>query len=225
MSKKKKLRREFRNRGRSARYQNMVQISSSPSVNKSLLTQEDLSSQLHITASAINHHILKVRSIIKKYDPIRLLLYSYGSTMWLIRGKLSEAEYGEEENMAFRLTEYIFNTIVSTPLIDSLLQRVDEDEWNTLFNEFTNLFRETFSYFLLESMISKSDDNDAIERDFIHFQEKMRWVGIRGDRYMLNDTKFLRRFLQPHDEIFRDIYGISIDELIKGFDKIQEALN
>lgn len=225
MKNKKKERRQFRNRGRTLRYENMVQMSSVSSPTKRLADPSEFANQLQLTSNSINENIIKVRNIINKYDPIRLLLYSYGTTMHLIRGKMSEVEYGEEENMAFRLCEYIFNVIVSTPLNDSLVERVDEDEWKLLVSGFTDVFRETCSYFMLESMNNRTDDKESIEGDFIQFQEKMRWIGIRGDRYMLNDVKYLRRFLEPHDEIFKEIYGISVDELLQGFEKIQESLN
>lgn len=58
----------------------------------------------------------------------------------------------------------------------------------------------------------------------IEFRAKSTWVMLRGNRYQALEGEFYRYVLEPRDDVLREVYGASSDDIAEGFQAMVEAL-
>ena len=105
--------------------------------------------------------------------------------------------------------------------------RFDETNWDELFKEVRELYNILIPWFQISRSSyfeDKKEDYDA-DYDSFYAQAEMLWVAVRCDRYFGHDMPHLYDLLRAHDNLFKDLFGISIHKFLKGIENIQFSLS
>ncbi|MEO9090827.1 MAG: hypothetical protein ABI247_10915, partial [Rhodanobacter sp.] len=57
----------------------------------------------------------------------------------------------------------------------------------------------------------------------IEFRAKSNWVMLRGNRYQVLEGEFYRYVLAPHNDVLKEVYGVSADDIAEGFQAMANA--
>jgi hypothetical protein len=58
----------------------------------------------------------------------------------------------------------------------------------------------------------------------IYAAATMHWLGVRKKRHLSLDVPLLRAMLEPQDQVLRDVFGISAEETVAGFERLLTSL-
>ncbi|RGZ20604.1 hypothetical protein DW997_09420, partial [Veillonella sp. AM51-8BH] len=47
---------------------------------------------------------------------------------------------------------------------------------------------------------------------------------VRGDRYPVLDKEYFQLLLEPHEDIFKEIFQLSVESIISGFEALKKSL-
>jgi hypothetical protein len=175
----------------------------------------------------IDGHVQKICSLVRLFHPLRLLQRGYFYYIQKHLGKPSEFDHGPEEIVAVRMVDYIQSIIAAIPQSEINIENFDEGLWNELLNEVTDLYQVlNLPFHICHSAILKTALKDY-DPDFdgFHVQAQMLWTSVRCHRYFIHDMPNLYDLLTPHDDIFREIFGISVNEFLEGIRNIQHSLS
>lgn len=186
--------------------------------------QEKLSEQFQEICQDIDKIVAKIAELVKILPPDRLLHRAVWERARHHLNIKSEVEIGHEAAMSQRMIDYVQSVIVSVSPSNPQESDVTEEMWQAL----KVLVDELFNVLNLQFMICQTASNRKIvghneELDEFYFKAQMFWCNIRGKRYLLHDIPFYKDVLSPHDEILKEIYGIGIDGLVEGLQKIQDS--
>jgi len=175
----------------------------------------------------IDAHVHKICSLVKQFHPLRLLHRGYYYYLEQHLGKPSEFDHGLKEMVAIRMVDYIQSVIAATPSTDVSIENFDEDLWNDLLNEVTDLYNILgLSFHICHSAVLKTKlKNYNPDFDGFYVQAQMLWTSVRCHRYFIHDMPHLYDLLTPHDDVFRKIFGISVNDFLEGIRNIQYSLS
>lgn len=179
------------------------------------------------TVEKINGLVKNIVDIIKRFDPLNILLRAYWDLLASCLGKTAESEFSIEDNMALRTLEYIQSVLASVPPVpESNGQEIDENTWANLTNLISDLYiAVTGEYHFCKSSVSQlNDPSYDRELDGFYIKAQMYWCVIRGDRYAIHDIPHLERLISPHDAVFQELFQISTEDFIKEISKIQYSV-
>lgn len=179
-----------------------------------------------IYCKEINELVLSIREQVQKFDPLVLLQCDYFNLVRLIAGKVSESEYGMEESSALRMLDYIQSVIVSTPGPYNKKDVFDQAAWEKLYETVKTLYSRLTPWFQIarSAFLEANDADYNAEYDSLYSQAEMLWLNVRGDRYSVHEIPHLYDLLAPHDDVFKELFGISIKEFVEGIGRMQSAL-
>ena len=175
----------------------------------------------------IDERVLRIRNLVKRFDPLQLMQCGYFHFAQSALGKASESEYGFDDIPIARMIDYIQSIIVSTPDCNIDETTFDENAWSELFNEVKKLYNILIPCFPIYRSLyyeAKKENYDA-SYDKFYTMAEMLWLSVRCDRYFIHDLPHLYDLLTPHDKIFQEIFGISIHTFLDGIEKIQISLS
>ena len=72
--------------------------------------------------------------------------------------------------------------------------------------------------------LEENDKNYDPQYDGLYTQAEMLWINVRGDRYSVHEIPHLYDLLIPHDEILKELFGVSTKEFVEGIGRMQFAL-
>jgi len=175
----------------------------------------------------INGRVNKIRKLVQGFNPLILLQCSYFHFACSTIGKTSEIEYGFEEMVTARMLDYIQSVIVSTPCSNVNITKFDETAWKELFNEVKSLYDTLIPWFQIyrSAFLEATQKDYDVNYDYFYVQAEMLWLSVRCDRYFVHDMPHLYDLLSPHDEIFNELFGISVNNFLKEIEKIQHSLS
>ena len=202
-------------------------------VSKNLASQEEMrdmheqmAASYDSVVSRIDEATIAIGNIVARYDPLDLLKRAYWlDTVKLIRIE-SEVEMGTEHALALRMLDYVQAVVVSYPPDRAGYRHPTDDVWNDLSARVKELFDLINHSYPFAAWARKKLENSNIDQDhedFI-FKAQLYWVNIRGDRYVNHDVAHLTDVLSPHDDIFRDLFGVSVADIIHSYEKLQNSL-
>jgi len=170
--------------------------------------------------------VSEIRELVSNFEPLTLLQCGFFNFASSSLGKKSEAQYGPDDVVYLRMLDYIQSVIVSTTLNYDGTDKFDQDQWNNLKDKVEELYRLiNLTFHMVHTAHQRlNDPNYDPELDDFKVQAQMLWTSVRGKRYLIHDLPHLRDILTPHDDIVRDLFGISIDLLLKGLESIQTSL-
>ncbi len=174
----------------------------------------------------INELVLSIREQVQKFDPLVLLQCDYFNLVRLIAGKVSESEYGMEDSSALRMLDYIQSVIVSTPGSYNKTDVFDQAAWEKLYETVKTLYSRLTPWFQIarSAFLEANNADYNAEYDSLYSQAEMLWLNVRGDRYSVHEIPHLHDLLAPHDDVFKELFGISIKEFVEGIGRMQSAL-
>lgn len=169
----------------------------------------------------------RMRALILPMPPLELLGYIYAQYMLK---EMSEQDNTAEESEAAGsddlinenqfLLEYVHAVLASAPAPEAV--EFDEARCAALFELSRDLKRQAMLY----AIISSLDTKDGIfgpNTAEVEFRAKSTWVLLRGNRYQVLEGEFYRYVLAPHNDVLKEVYGISADEIAAGFQALADA--
>ena len=99
--------------------------------------------------------------------------------------------------------------------------KLDEAKANELLSVFGE-FRTKTGQFCMVSSVANTANATELQSD-LDFQAKSTWVLIRGHRHQVLEGEFFKFVLSPHDDAFREAYGVGAIEIAEGMQRIANA--
>ncbi|MGG1481071.1 SEC-C metal-binding domain-containing protein [Bacillus smithii] len=175
--------------------------------------------------SKIDNLVHEIRDLVVSYHPLELLHYSYGNMFMSMLGKASEFQYGFEEMVAVRMIDYVQSVIVSNQPTESKYEKVDMEKWLILYEKVSQLYRSLSQYHIYHTAhVMSTDLNFNEEYNSLYVQAQELRTNVRGHRYPVHEIQHHLDLLSPHEEVFQELFNISIKEFLDGLEKIQNSL-
>lgn len=147
--------------------------------------------------------------------------------------KFSEEEIGRlfsnkilgiwDSNELHRYTEYIQSLLVSTSM-EFKNSKLEEDDFKTLKNHLDRIFELTDNYWFTFETI---DSHTEIEKDSnlsLDIIEAQFMYRVRGDRYPVLDKEYFQLLLEPHEDMFKELFQLPVESIIGGFEALKKSL-
>lgn len=169
----------------------------------------------------------RMRELVVAMPPHDLLGYIYAQHMMKSMADQSVTEEQHETagpddliNENQFLLEYVHAVLASdaTPADVAF----DEAKCAELF-EFGRKLREQAMFF---AIVSSADTKDGVfgpNTADIEFRAKSTWVMLRGNRYQVLEGEFYSYVLAPHNDVLKEVYGVSAADIAEGFQAMAHA--
>ncbi len=169
----------------------------------------------------------RMRELIVAMPPHDLLGYIYAQYMMkamadqrVIQG-LNDADSPDDlinENQF--LLEYVHAVLASDVAPADVT--FDESQCAELF-ELSRTLREQAMFFAMASSADTKNGVFGPDTSDIEFHAKSTWVMLRGNRYPVLEGEFYRYVLAPHDDVLKEVYGVSAADIAEGFQSMADA--
>lgn len=173
----------------------------------------------------VDEAVHNLRERILNCDPLHLLQFAQSHMLFNEIGISSEFQQPSFDALAInRFTEYAQSIYVSGSLHITVQANSEENEFNSILQDFINLFHLLHEYYF--SLSAKWTVENKYEKDLIdNVLESQLMYGVRGKRYQFVEKEYFTTLLSPHNEIFKQLFGLSADDIISGIIKLQYALS
>ncbi len=188
--------------------------------------QRTMAQAVPLSAIAIESHIAKIKELVRCFHPLRLMHCAFFDLAGKLANKPSEIDHGREEGNAVRTVEYIQSILCS---VSSTSYPADEDfdmaKWRQLRDEIATLYDKLRTFLFQNSSARKLADSNYDENfEDLYIQAQAMWLDVRGERHQFHDVPHLRDFLIPHDDVFRELFGIPVEEFLGGLKNLEFSL-
>ncbi len=181
--------------------------------------------QLVTITEEVDRIVAELAALVSQFEPLGLLQQSHG---WFIAdaiGKEAEHELGYDSLITLRMLDYVQSVVCATPPAPTQ-RTASSDDWNMLRGMVSELYNWLqLPYFIAATSARRLNDpqfDEAVEQ--IRTPLEMHFLTVRSERYFAHEVPRLRRFLLPHDEILRELFGVGADEIADGLERLQESL-
>lgn len=171
----------------------------------------------------------RMRELIVLMPPHDLLGYIYAQYMMKAMSDQSIAE-GKRQHEADApsdlinqnqfLLEYVHAVLASDVAPADVT--FDEVQCAELF-ELSSELREQAMLFAVVSSAGTKDGVFGPDTADIEFRAKSTWVMLRGNRYQVLEGEFYRYVLAPHDDVLKEVYGVSSADIAEGLQAMANA--
>ena len=169
----------------------------------------------------------RMRELIVAMPPHDLLGYIYAQHMMKAMAHQSVTQ-GQQEadrpdnliNENQFLLEYVHAVLASD--VAPAVVTFDEGQCAELY-ELGCKLREQAMFF---AMATSADIKDGIfgpDTSDIEFHAKSTWVMLRGNRYQVLEGEFYQYVLAPHDDVLKEVYGVSASDIAEGFQAMSNS--
>lgn len=169
----------------------------------------------------------RMRELIVAMPPHDLLGYIYAQHMMKVMADQSVTQ-GQQEadrpndliNESQFLLEYV-HAVLSSDVAPAVLT-FDEGQCAELFELARNLREQAIIF----AMATSADSKDGVfgpDTSDIEFHAKSTWVMLRGNRYQVLEGEFYRYVLAPHDDVLKEVYGVSACDIAEGFQAMSDS--
>lgn len=138
----------------------------------------------------------------------------------------SEADVDDDDAVAMRMIDYVQSIIASAKPAENQREDVTEEEWQTLREKVDKLFREVnLNYQICRTAKAKAEDpnyDDDVEVFF--YKAQIYWCNVRGDRYQVHESAYLRDMFLPHSAVLQELFGLTAEQFIDELTKIWRSL-
>lgn len=176
----------------------------------------------------IDNRVNRICGLVGEFHPLTLLKYGYDEFVAKSIGKTAEVEVDSDVGIALRMIDYIQSIIVSIRKSEiSITEPIDENKWKELYGEVEKLYCQLNTDFHIShtALLKQDSENYDEGYDDFYVEAQMLWANVRGRRYSIHNIPLLRSLLLLHDDIFKELFNISIDKFLDGIKKIQNALS
>ena len=173
----------------------------------------------------INDTISKIAALVRKLPPDELLKRAYWEVAVRHLNKPSEAELTFDDAVSVRMIDYIQSVIASVIPQNEVESDVTEEQWHELRSLVDGLFsRLNLDYQISRTAFNRQRPDYNKEFEEYYYKAQVYWCNVRGRRYLVHEIPFFRDVLSPHDLVLKELYGISIEELLGSLKNIQDSL-
>jgi SEC-C motif len=172
----------------------------------------------------INNHIRASSELVSKMNPVKLLTRGYGEYTALVFGKTAEAELDEIHAIAMRMIDYVQCLVVSTPPHSDGYISITEESWGNLKFHVSSVFNKMIYYFIAATAKRENEPNFDEIWEGISTKAQMNWCFVKGNRHLNYLGIHLKSLLNPHNDIFSALFGITTEDFVGELEKIQISL-
>lgn len=209
-----------------ARFGKNVLVKNNRTPEEQAVYRDSLSEKYSSKYDSITAKVRRLREKILCCDPYRLLIHLRDIAIMGQMNVFSEIDYSHETNVIIHAQEFIQSVFISAELY--LENRVDDENEEGFYDEVVTDFEELYKeiqvfYCYWAAYIQKqyAIDDDKL-KDIV---EAQYMYGVRGNRYQVFELEPIKALLSPHDEILKELFGVSSEEIIQGLDKLRYALS
>lgn len=189
------------------------------------LHHDKLKSMLPELEKEINQCIESIWNKISQADPKALLMCSSDMERVGNFQSLGDMAIAMPNDFPSRPTEYIQSVVASSNVFRDL--KVDKETPESLcmeiISDIEELTRKTQLFILCWACSLEASVKDEEDRKLIVEAQGMYLV--RGDRYQVFQEPFYRPLLNPHNEEFEKIFGLTADDVTAGLMALENALS
>jgi len=209
-----------------ARYGNLNVLQSNLSEEEHKAFIEKLAKEHTQVVEDINKVVLEIRDLVSSVDPVQLLHRNYYFMFSKHIGIKSESDLDTEQITSLRMIDYVQSVIASTNSKSKLIE-INDNFFEELKNKVSCLYGTLGHLYILSrsahQQINNKDFNFKFDAIFV--QALLLWINVRGDRYQIHNNPHLSDLLLPHTDVFYELFSITVEDFIKGLDKIQHSLS
>lgn len=179
-----------------------------------------------VICERINDRVSKICELIDTFDPLLLMQCSYFNFMMAHKGVKSEIEIDKQRALSLRMLDYIQSLIVSLSPSNVKENAFDQNRYDELKNEVDELYSDlNLNYHIAHSAHSQINDPN-FDADYYGFyvDAQLLWVNVRCHRYSYYDIAHLKEMLMPHNDVFTEMFDITITDLIEGLERLEYSL-
>lgn len=118
------------------------------------------------------------------------------------------------------LLEYVHAVLASDAEPDEV--KFDEAQCADLF-ALSSKLKEQAMFFAMGSSVDTKNEDFGPDTADIEFQIMSTWVLLRGNRYQVLEGEFYSYVLAPHDDVFKEVYGVGAIAIAEGFQDMANA--
>jgi len=172
--------------------------------------------------------IEKIQEKLAKVDPLKLFNFLTSMNMMLLMSSdlTTESEISADTSFQLRSVEYVQSLFVS--MEHDKINEIDEDKQETIYHEIANHCLELYSkmplfytYWAAQQQITEKLTPE--DEEYIIFAQMMSQV--RGEQYQAFRIPILKELLLPHENLLKEIYGLSVPEIISGLTVLEKNLS
>ncbi|WP_409290636.1 SEC-C metal-binding domain-containing protein [Peribacillus sp. SCS-37] len=176
------------------------------------------------TYKKIDAMVKDIRDLVSKCAPLHLLAHGYYGMFFSMLGKTSEFQHNFDDTVAVRMVDYIQSLIVSSAP-QTEVESQEQEIIDELSIKVSELYRNLNYFHLTRSAYLKEHNPDYdYEYDTLYVQAQQLRTSVRGDRYPVHEISHFRDLLTPHNDVFVELFNLSMDEFLVGISKIQFSL-
>ena len=172
----------------------------------------------------IDNHIAEAAIIVSKFYPLEILQRAYVECTAKSIGKISEVEFTSEDALSRRMLDYGQCLIVSVCPSDEGYGHLTDEAWNKLKEHIEGIYNNLLPYFISSSAQRKTTKKIEDEHEEFYTKAQMYWSMVRGEKHINHMTTHLEVLLIPHNDIFTNLFGITVSDFIYELKKIRDAL-
>lgn len=176
----------------------------------------------------IDGFIKEIVTVIQEHDPLELMLRAYWDMFYACFLKQTdEPGIAFDDNTAQRTLEYIQSVIVSIPSkADAIGKPISEEDWAKLTDLISDMYICLISEYQIHRTAYRKLNDLDYDSELDEFQVKamMYWCTVRGNRHPFHDIPHLKALLEPHEEVFQELFSINVKTFLEEVGKIQISL-
>ena len=169
-----------------------------------------------------------IQEKLAKVDPLKLFNFLTSMNMMLLMSSdlTTESEISADTSFQLRSVEYVQSLFVS--MEHDKTNEIDEDKQEAIYHEIANHCLELYSkmplfytYWAAQQQITEKLTPE--DEEYIVFAQMMSQV--RGEQYQAFRIPILKELLLPHENLLKEIYGLSVPEIISGLKVLEKNLS
>lgn len=169
-----------------------------------------------------------IKEKLAKVDPLTLFnfLTSMNSMMLMSPELTTESEIPADISFQLRSVEYVQSLLVS--MEHDKANEIEEDKQEAVYHEIANHCLELYSkmplfYMYWAAQQQKMGELSPEDEEYIVFAQMMSQV--RGEQYQAFRIPILKELLLPHDALLKELYGLSVADIIAGLSVLEKNLS
>ncbi|MBS0968161.1 SEC-C domain-containing protein [Nissabacter archeti] len=166
----------------------------------------------------------EMRTLIASMPPEDLIGYIYAQFMMHAAFDNQHKNTPETKDLVNDnqfLLEYV-HAVLATDIAPKEMS-FDEKKCSYLFSLSRDLCHKAMLYAIASSLEAK-DSIFGPDTSTIEFHSKTAWVMLRGNRYQVLEEEFYRYVLSPHDDVLKEVYGVSGGDIARGIQSMANAI-
>ena len=199
------------------RYGRFIRFSNKSTPKEHAAFLESSKEQHKKTLDELGREIPMLQDLIKKYDPVEIMHRATYMLLPLFMKYNSESEFNHEESYYLPTVEYLQYLIARTDL-KTTGAKLSEAEWEEIWKQATKIMKLAREYIFTRKTLTVPPN----EIDELRFFLDSRRLAVRVRRYPIFLADYLKTSLIPYGQWIKEIYGVDVDEIIKGLRKIDD---